>query len=417
MYISQSECGTALGCGLQWFATWSLGFRPKYPENLPQRVGSMGHAILNNRVNAVYYDRPARPGDAADAEREKRGWGDWTPELEGEFALAEQASNTLADAINLDSLTPIIHNGAPLAEVRLQVPWSQLASANAGAKIIDGLHRLTAAYDGIEGQPDIGLLMPHGVNMGLTRTCVDFKMRQRPDLGGTDEDSAIPDPQGAFYKILLAAAGVPIDEFKQVNVYAGPWLSLDDFMADGSPYVRADGLPSRDLGKLGAMVKASVWADAWRLLVERKRVAHSLRPVKLSKKTGEPLKGQEWEAPDDWDARQFIRHLETYPLVAVRSFRLDMSVCCDVVRDMLGAVDAHLGALAKGVTPSRHLRNYPTSPCVKRYGCPVQDACRASLGTGNAERVMREQADAGALTRRDYAPIGIIPARVSEVAE
>ena len=417
MYISQSECGTALGCGLQWFATWSLGFRPKYPENLPQRVGSMGHAILNNRVNAVYYDRSARPGDAADAEREKRGWGDWTPELEGEFALAEQASNTLADAINLDSLTPIIHNGAPLAEVRLQVPWSQLASANAGAKIIDGLHRLTAAYDGIEGQPDIGLLMPHGVNMGLTRTCVDFKMRQRPDLGGTDEDSAIPDPQGAFYKILLAAAGVPIDEFKQVNVYAGPWLSLDDFMADGSPYVRADGLPSRDLGKLGAMVKASVWADAWRLLVERKRVAHSLRPVKLSKKTGEPLKGQEWEAPDDWDARQFIRHLETYPLVAVRSFRLDMSVCRDVVRDMLGAVDAHLGALAKGVTPSRHLRNYPTSPCVKRYGCPVQDACRASLGTGNAERVMREQADAGALTRRDYAPIGIIPARVSEVAE
>ena len=120
------------------------------------------------------------------------------------------------------------------------------------------------------------------------------------------------------------------------------------------------------------------------------------------------------ERPDDWDARQFIRHLETYPLVAVRSFRLDMSVCRDVVRDMLGAVDAHLGALAKGVTPSRHLRNFPNSPCVKRYGCPVQDACRASLGTGNAERVMREQADAGALARRSTAPIGIIPAHVSE---
>jgi len=94
-----------------------------------------------------------------------------------------------------------------------------------------------------------------------------------------------------------------------------------------------------------------------------------------------------------------------------------MSVCRDVVRDMLGAVDAHLGALAKGVTPSRHLRNYPTSPCVKRYGCPVQDACRASLGTGNAERVMREQADAGALSRRATAPIGIIPVRATEAAE
>ena len=411
MYISQSECSTALACGLQWFATWSLGFRPKYPENLPQRVGSMGHAILNDRVLARFHGRPALPVSAEDAEREKRGWGPWTDELAAEAQLAEQASNTLAEAINLDSLTPIIHNGAPLAEVRLQVPWSQLARVAHLGTIIDGLNRLTSSYDGIEGQPDIGLVMSGA------RTCVDFKMRQRPDLGGTDEDSAIPDPQGAFYKILLAAAGIPIDEFKQVNVYAGPWLSLDDFMADGSPYVRADGLPSRDLGKLGAMVKASVWADAWRLLVERKRVAHSLRPVKLSKKTGEPLKGQEWEAPDDWDAKQFIRHLETYPLVAVRSFRLDMSVCRDVVRDMLGAVDAHLGALTKGVTPSRHLRNYPNSPCVKRYGCPVQDACRASLGTGNAERVMREQADAGALSRRATAPIGLIPARVSEATE
>ena len=91
-----------------------------------------------------------------------------------------------------------------------------------------------------------------------------------------------------------------------------------------------------------------------------------------------------------------------------------MSVCRDVVRDMLGAVDAHLGAVAKGVTPSRHLRNYPTSPCVKRFGCPVQDACRASLGTGNAERVMREQADAGALVRRADAPVGLIPASVSQ---
>ncbi len=413
MYISQSECGTALACGLQWFATWSLGFRPKYPENLPQRVGSMGHAILADRVLARHHGRAADPETAANSEREKRGWGDWTPELEGEFTLAEQASNTLADAINLDSLTPIIHNNTPLAEVRLQVPWTQLSAATTGRDIIAGLTHLRAAYDGIEGQPDIGLLMPHGVNMGLTRTCVDFKMRQRSDLGGTDEDSAIPDPQGAFYKILLAAAGIPIDEFKQVNVYAGPWLSLDDFMAEGSPYVRADGLPSRDLDKLGAMVKASVWADAWRLLVERKRVAHSLRPVKVSQRTGQPLKGQEWTPPDDWDAKQFIRHLETYPLVAVRSFRLDMSVCRDVVRDMLGAVDAHLGALAKGVTPSRHLRNFPTSPCVKRFGCPVQDACRASLGTGNAERVMREQADAGALVRRADAPVGLIPASIS----
>ena len=416
-FVSQSECGTALACGMQWFATWSLGFRPQYPETAAQRVGSMGHAILNDRVLARHIGRDPGPIMAASNEREKRGWGEWTPELEAEFTLAEQASDTLAAAIDLDNLTPIIHNGAPLAEVRLQVSWEQLAAATVGRDIIAGLHHLRAAYDGIEGQPDIGLLMPHGVNMGLTRTCVDFKMRQRPDLGGANEDSAIPDPQGAYYKILLAAAGVAIDEFKQVNVYAGPWLTLDDFMAEGSQYVRDDGLPSRNLAKLEAMVKPEVWAEAWRLLVERKRIAHSLRPVKLSKKTGEPLKGQEWTPPDDWDARQFIRHLETIPLVAVRSFRLDMSVCRDVVRDMLGAVDAHLAALAKGVTPSRNLRNFPSSPCVKRYGCPVQDSCRASLGTGNAERIMREHADAGALARREHAPIGVMPAGILGAGE
>lgn len=415
-FVSQSECNTALACGLQWFGTWNLGYRPQYPENMPQRVGSMGHAILNDRVLARYYSRDTGPIAAASIERTKRGWGEWTPELEDEFALAEVASNTLAEAIDLDSLKPIIHNGAPLAEVRLQVTWANLAAAGFG-KVIDDLHRLTTAYAGIEGQPDIGLFMPHGTTLGLARTCVDFKMRQRPDLGGAGEDSAIPDPQGAFYKILLAASGISIDEFRQVNVYAGPWLALDDFMRDDSPYVRADGLPSRDLNKLGAMVKAGVWADAWRLLVERKRVAHTQRPMKVSQKTGQPLKGQEWTPPDDWDARQFIRHLETYPTVAVRSFALDMSVCRDVVRDMLGAVDAHLAAVAKGVTPSRHLRDFPTSPCVKRFGCPVQDACRASLGTGNAERVMREQADAGALVRRADAPVGLVPARATEAAE
>ena len=94
---------------------------PQYPENMPQRVGSMGHAILNDRVLARYYNRDTGPIAAASIERTKRGWGEWTPELEDEFALAEGASNTLAEAIDLDNLKPIIHNGSPLAEVRLKI--------------------------------------------------------------------------------------------------------------------------------------------------------------------------------------------------------------------------------------------------------------------------------------------------------
>ena len=415
-FASQSEAGAAIECGVKWFGTWWLGHRPAYPENMPQRVGSMGHAILNDRVHAVYHGRDVDPAGAADAERIKRKWGPWSNELAGEAEQAEQAANTLAESVGLDRMrivpNTITADGGPLAEVRAHANWAEVAAA-AGPSTILNLHHLLAAYAGIEGQPDINVFAEAERD---EVTCYDFKMRQKPDLGGAHEDSYLPDPQGAFYKVLLRAKGIPVAEFKQINVYAGPWLTLDDFMAEASPYVRDDGLPSRSLNGLGAMVKASVWADAWRLLVERKRIAHGLRPVRLGKK-GQPLAGQEWKQPDDWDAKQFIRALETYPLVAVRSFRLDMSVCRDVVRDMLAAIDGRLAHVVARVQPSRNLRIHQSAPCVKRYGCPVQDACRASLGTGDVGRVMREQADAAMMSGMSLAPLGVLPAGVMEAAE
>lgn len=406
-HVSQSECRDAAECGLKWFATWALGFRPKYPENMPQRVGSMGHAILNERVMAAREDRPFDPEAAADIEADRRGWGG----IDGaEYDAALAAADTLAGAVHLDRWKVLAGpDGTPLAEARLKVDWSALA-ANAGLNLRGFSHLLTARA-GMEGQMDIVAENETG-----THTVDDFKFRQKPDLGGAGEDSDLPDPQGAFYLVILRALGVMVDTFRQINVYAGPWLSLDDFMVEGSPYVRDDGLPSMSLARLSAMVKPAVWAEAWRLLVERKRIAHSLKPVKVSVKTGKPLAGQEWKTPDDWDARQFIRSLESTPLVSIRSFRLDASVCKDIVRDMLGAVDAQLAAVAKGVTPSRHLRIFQSSPCVKRYGCSVQDACRASMGTGNAEKVMREQAAAGLLEQVSAAPLGVMPALTKAVA-
>jgi hypothetical protein len=416
-FVSQSECGTALACGLQWFGTWHLGYRPQYPENMPQRVGSMGHAVLNDRVHAIFSNRDSHPYNAADDEREKRGWGPWTDDFKAEFHQAEQAADTLAEAVGLDRMrivpNTVTADGGPLAEVRVHATWEMLARGGHSGDVFRGLDHLIRAYAGMEGQPDINVFM---AATGDDVVTYDFKMRQKPDLGGAHDDSNLPDPQGAFYKVLLRAVGVPVQEFKQINVYAGPWLSLDDFMAEGSPYVRDDGLPSMSLQRLNAMVKPTVWADAWRLLVERKRVAHSLRPVKMNSRTGKPCAGQEWKAPDEFDARSFIRSLETYPLVSVRSFRLDMSVCRDIVRDMLGAVDAQLAVVAKGVTPSRNLRIFQTSPCVKKYGCPVQDQCRSAMGTGNAEQVMREQAATGALTQRSNTPLGVMPVMAKAVA-
>ena len=45
-YVSQSETKDAHDCGVRWFGSWGLNYRPQHPESLPQRVGSLGHAAL-----------------------------------------------------------------------------------------------------------------------------------------------------------------------------------------------------------------------------------------------------------------------------------------------------------------------------------------------------------------------------------
>jgi hypothetical protein len=135
------------------------------------------------------------------------------------------------------------------------------------------------------------------------------------------------------------------------------------------------------------------------------RIAHSLeRLAGATPHEADPIIGSAFR----WDGA--VLHVVDSPSVLPTSRFAG-------VDQQLEALARNIGALAKGVTPSRNLRNFTTTPCVKPYGCPVQSACRASLGTGNAERVMREQADAGTLARRDHAPIGIMPAGILGAGE
>lgn len=286
-------------------------------------------------------------------------------------------------------------DGAPLIEHRIRATWATLAR-NAGMGLPDGMLRSFAGQRvGMEGQPDI-------VHENARTLYVDdFKMRQKPDLGGTLDDMGgptLPDGQGSFYKVLLRAVGVGVGKeviFRQLNVYAGAWLTLDDFLADGSPYVTSHGIPSRDAKTLGACVTAEVWEEAWRTLVERRRVESANAVTATGKQKSIRL-----ASPAEMrDAEDFIGALRRQKLVNVVEQRLDHTVCVEVVRDMLAPVAGLLVQVAAGIVPGRNLRSYRNAPCSRRFGCPVQEPCVASIGTGQIGDTLRRIAADAARNR------------------
>ena len=394
-YISQSECRDAQDCGTRWLATWHHGVRQTTPESEPQIVGSLGHAVLAEHLLSRHQHRDPDVPSALLVECEKRRYD---VEIEDPIVTrAVQAAETLLSSPKFEPGAPLTLYDDPLIEQRIRATWADLA-------VSDGLqlgtlrdifagHRL-----GMEGQPDFGHMRPEAAYFD------DFKFRQKADLGGAQTDNALPDQQGAFYKVLGAGAGVrgrlgaPDIVFRQINVYAGPWLTLDDFMVDGSPYVTEHGIPSRDLKVLG-MVDPDVWSEAWRLLVERRRVASTHATTTDGKGRVKPKPVRMASPAEMTAASAFVDTLRRTPLVEVSEFRLDHSVCVEVVRDMLAAVAGHLALLRAGSLPGRHLRTYQNAPCSRRYGCPVQAPCLASLGSQNLSQTLAEMAEDGRMRR------------------
>jgi hypothetical protein len=397
-FTSQSEAKRAQDCGLAWFAEWWLNYRQSGDESMPQRVGSLGHAYIAEHVIAQHEKRPPTYPEARRAECKKRryvaddadGFG-YSDALSADLHAAEDGAQVLLDSGEFKPHHVTIFRGAPMIEQRLQVRWLNTGIDAGKFPAAFKRHRV-----GMEGTPDI-------VHEPDARTLFidDYKFRQKPDLGGTvdNPDPLVPDLQGAFYKLLTRGAGIGQDKeviFRQLNVYAGRWLSVDNLLAEGSPYITEHGLPSVDLKTLGALIRPEDYETAWRALVERRRVTSLSATTAAGKKKPVRMASE----AESYTFGKFLDALRRWPLVQVIPMRLDHSVCLDVVRDMLATVSALIVQADAGQVPGRHLRSYVTSPCLRPHGCSIQAPCRAAIGTGNVQASLTEMASDGRLHLR-----------------
>ena len=473
-YISQSESRDAQRCHLRWFARWPLALQSG-DESPPQRIGSIGHAVLASmtRGRATYEHMSAVLDEA-----HKRNWftpGDDAPEwFAGEFRRGLEGA-ALVDALVPRGVPVRLPDGTPLVEHRLRVTWGDLGrvlscdvdddgcpvglmagSFEAWSRIMRQLAALRRL--GIEGQPDLvnrvplhadidaGTAIVH-VPVGRTVVIDDYKFRQKPDLGGAlgRPDVTTIDPQGAFYSVLLRASGAvgPDDSvsFRQINAYAGPWLTVDDFVEERRRVQASgargrltldSGLPSRDVDRMEAMVTPDVWAEAFRVLAnlrhDDRRAQHehrlalhrqTLAEYAVFKAENPKSRRQPPKAPDEPErltaaeeqaARAFVADLAERPLVQVQTCSLDPGACLELVRDMLAAVLSAQNELASGLPPARTFDPHPRGPCMRPYGCDLSAPCQASLGSGNAEATLRDHAEQAHLRRS----LAVLPAGVGD---
>ena len=411
-HVSQSECRSAQDCGLQWHALWNLGVRMESMDGPPQVVGSLGHACLADHVFQTSQCAEPDLWRAMEHEARKRrypgaddGWdGDWSEasdELRGYATLAEQAARGLLASPDFDVQHPVIDaSGRPMVEARMVADWADLervAGLVIPPKMLTVLMRNNRRW-GMEGTLDV-LHWRDGLRRLLFLD--DYKFRTRP-VDGAPVESSVPDGQGAFYRVLIRAlgldAGFDAVFFRQVNVYAGRWHTLDDFLDAGSDYCNADGLSTRDQKRLDGMVAPDVWAEAWRILADRRRIATA------SRKGGPRLPTED----ETHRARAFIDDLSRRRAVSVNTILLDHSVCLEVVRDMLAAVAGRLAEADAWGTPGRNLRSHASSPCSRHYGCSVQAPCLAAVGSNNVEATFREMVADGRYHLRvaNVTPVG-----------
>lgn len=412
-FLSQSEVSDRTSCGLKGHARWDLGYRPEHDETFAQRVGSIGHALLHERVAARFDEREECPNAAVLEEHGRRGWAADTFD---EVSLAQPAVDAVdGEYVSRVSLLPNLYSDKPggvLAEVRLRESWSNLVKffsdpgqQSPGWRDVTRCLAVTRRYLGIEGQPDL-VCLPEGP--GGPVDIVDYKFRQSIDLGGAGDETgpSLPDRQGSWYLALAHAAGLrPAAgvNFVQVNAYAGRWLTVEDFLriARGGATSEAEaelvvnnGLPTRDSKRYQdakVAVSADVWAEAHRLLaIIRQEVRRDMPDATSRKKAKDLLTPAEREG-----ATRFLADLREQKAVAVVKKRADPIVCREVVRDMIVGVEQSLTAIERGVVPARNLQTHRGSPCTRPGGCSAQSLCLASLGTFNVAENLHTMAQDG----------------------
>ncbi len=413
-YLSQSEVNDRTACGLKGHARWDLGHRPSSDETFAQRVGSIGHALLHERVSARFDQRDEYPDVAVQAEADKRGWDCAVDEG---VSLAMPAVEAIDDEyVGGVSLVPNLYTDRPggaFAEVRLRVLWESLVNffrdgkdLSLGWRDISRCLLVMARYLGAEGQPDL-VCLPEGP--GGPVDIVDYKFRQSVDLGGAGDETgpSLPDRQGSWYLALVHAAGLRPSagvNFVQVNAYAGRWLTVDDFVriAQGgarseqeAELVVGNGLPTRDTKRYSdakCAVSADVYAEALRVLATMRQRARIDGGSKVDLKKAKDL----YTIAEREGADRFLADLRAQRAVVVVKKRADPIVCREVVRDMIVGVEQSLAGIERGVVPARNLQTFRGSPCTKPHGCSAQSLCMASLGTFNVAESLKSSAEMAA---------------------
>lgn len=413
-FLSQSEVSDRVACGLKGHARWDLDYRPEHDDNFAQRVGSIGHALLHERVAARFDERLETWLEAAYAEAERR---EWEHDIADEVNLSTPAVDAIdAEYVSRVSLLPNIYSEKPggvLAEVRLRETWSSLIKffSDPGQQS-PGWHDVTRClavmrrYLGIEGQPDL-VCLPEGP--GGPVDIVDYKFRQSIDLGGAGDETgpSLPDRQGSWYLALVHAAGLrPAAgvNFVQVNAYAGRWLTVEDFLriARGGATSEAEaelvvnnGLPTRDSKRYQdakVAVSAEVWAEAHRVLAQARQNNRMFSHSKAEQKKAKDL----YTVAEREGADRFLADLRAQRAVAVVKKRADPIVCREVVRDMIVGVEQSLAAIERGVVPARNLQTHRGAPCTRPGGCSAQSLCLASLGTFSVAESLKSSAEIAA---------------------
>lgn len=411
-FLSQSEVSDRTACGLKGHARWDLGHRPQHDENFAQRVGSVGHALLHERVSARFWGASEEPWDAVAQEAKRRGWD---CNVDEEMSLAQPAVDLIDDEYTSKvSLMPNLYtpDGGVFAEVRLRVKWSGLVKffsdpgqQSPGWRDVTQCASVMRRYLGIEGQPDI-VCLPEGP--GGPVDIVDYKFRQSIDLGGAGDETgpSLPDRQGSWYLALVHAAGLrPAAgvNFVQVNAYAGRWLEVDDFVriarggarsVEEAELVVQSGLPTRDMSRYKdakVAVSADVWAEAHRVLAQARQNNRMFSQSKAEQKKAKDL----YTIAEREGADRFLADLREQRSVVVVKKRADPIVCREVVRDMIVGVEQSLASIERGVVPARNLQTHRGSPCTRPGGCSAQSLCLASLGTFNVAENLHTMAQDG----------------------
>ena len=403
--ISHSALVTEEGCPLRGYLTVRRGIG-EAEEDTKSRRGSLGHAFLAARLAGEIGDEDLEAAGSGvfhgvasliDAEHERRGW----PDIVATYEDARHAAHgalALFRWSQAEGLRPADADGEPAVEIAVAAPIGTAIKilGDAGFTFDDG--DLAALYDHCATvKAKIDMVTVDG-------EVVDWKFAKDKPSGDDYDAESVPDPQHSWYAFVLACAGVQVTRGHRVTVHAEAPAVLAT--AAELPH-RGDGLPSlrhppTTAGAFLEALAASTFAvgsgrNARFVDIELTGATTIGEVVAvLESKGGEKGRAAAEEMAAHFAALQEADALRgAGPSIAVRSHDLWPHHFLRLAHERLTMFASRL----RSGLASRHLRVYPSSPCVRSgrggIACPVQRICRATLDgqdiDGAIEDAVREE--------------------------